>query len=80
MSQQQQPREVSFAEYITNQRNEIKLVYSNAQELALRHYDDIANKLAQQMQAVDKLQKEKDAKLAKEVKPKEDKDKSRNKK
>ena len=49
MSQQQQPKEVSYQEYVGSKRNQIVLAYDQAKEIALRNFDDMAQKLAEAM-------------------------------
>jgi hypothetical protein len=45
----QQPQEVSFQEYVGMKRNQIVLAYEQAKEIATKNYDDIVQKLAQEM-------------------------------
>lgn len=75
-----QRREVSFAEYANVKRGEIVLTYDNAKERALRNFDDMAQKVAELMQQIEIMRKEKEEKPTPDIEPKESQDKSRNKK
>lgn len=73
----QENKQVSFQEYIGAKRNQIVLAYDGAKEIALRNFDDLTIKLAEQYQVAESLKTTKDANP---VEPKSVKDKSRNKK
>lgn len=50
-----QPREVTFAEFYRTYRGQIVLAYDGAKELALKNFDDIAQKLQEALLEIDKL-------------------------
>lgn len=75
---QEQPKQVSFQEYIGGLRNQIVLSYDGSKEIALKSFDDVTSKLIEYIQQVEALKQQKDA--PEPVVPKVVKDKSRNKK
>jgi len=72
-----QEKQVSFQEYIATRRGQIVLAYDGAKEIALRNFDEMVGKLAEQLQIVEAL---KSASKPNPVTPKVVKDKNRNKK
>ena len=72
-----QEKQVSFQEYIGVKRGQIVLAYDGAKEIALKNFDEIVTKFAEQLQVVEAL---KNVSKPNPVVPKVVKDKTRNKK
>ncbi len=65
----QQEKQVSFQEYVQTKRSQIVLAYDGAKEIALKNFDDMVNKFAEQLQLVEALKKASSKKI---VEPKKD--------
>lgn len=74
----EQPRQISFQEYIGGSRNQIVLAYDGAKEIALKNFDDLTTKFIEQIQLVESLKAQAESKIP--VETIVDVDKSRNKK
>ena len=62
-----QPKEVSFVDFYRTYRGQIVLAYDGAKELALKNFDEIAQKLQEALIEIDKLKHNTEAPVA--VKP-----------
>lgn len=53
-----QEQTIPFRDYYQRNRNQIVLSYDQAKEIALRNFDEMASKLAEQFELVETIKKE----------------------